>query len=175
MEALVRNSTRKAIHRRGSGYSVNRRTPKIKILCAHPLPKSRRLFCPWCLATRLSVRKWSRRELGLQRLTLIQTCQQQITRVPCSLSHWTWNTHSSHHDKAQIQERFRDAMLAGPLPSHNLKMGSTKEIQKRRCPFLANFRLDWANLLRRSSAANFEPCQTLHASSDILILDLVSA
>ena len=40
MRALVKNSTGKAIHCRGSGHSVNRRTPKIEIFCAHPLPKS---------------------------------------------------------------------------------------------------------------------------------------
>ena len=40
MKALVRNSADKTIHRRGSGHSANRRTLKIAIFCAHPLPKS---------------------------------------------------------------------------------------------------------------------------------------
>ena len=41
MKASVRNSTGKAIQWRGFGHSVNRRTLKIEIFCAHPLPK-------WC-------------------------------------------------------------------------------------------------------------------------------
>ena len=47
MKALVRNSSgiskpkqSKAIHWRGFGQSVNRRTLRIEIFCAHPLPKS---------------------------------------------------------------------------------------------------------------------------------------
>ena len=37
--ALVRNSIGKTIHWRGFGHTVNRRTLKIEIFCAHPLPK----------------------------------------------------------------------------------------------------------------------------------------
>ena len=35
-----------AIHWRGSGHSVNRRTLKIVIICAHPLPSGARQFWP---------------------------------------------------------------------------------------------------------------------------------
>ena len=38
MKALLRNSTAKAIQWRGSGHSVNRRTPKIKISCQISAP-----------------------------------------------------------------------------------------------------------------------------------------